>query len=106
VDRAAYYRRRAEECRKEAALAPEPMRGPLLALAQQWARLAHYAEVRAASGMAEPGQSPPTAGRQIWFCLPREGDQGGENADEEADDEVAGSHPPRRQGADGSGAEG
>jgi hypothetical protein len=106
VDRAAYYRRRAEECRKEAALAPEPMRGPLLALAQQWTRLAYYAQERAASGMAEPGQSSPAAGRQIWFCLPQEGDQTSETAGEDADDEVAGSRPTRRQGADGNGAEG
>lgn len=99
VDRAAYYRRRAEECLKDAERAPELLKGPLLALAQQWTRLAHYAEERAASGRSEPGQSSPTTGRQIWFCLPQEGE-------DTSEDEGGAARTPRREGADGSGAEG
>ncbi len=103
MDRAAYYRRRAEECRKDAERAPELLKGPLLALAQQWTRLAHYAEERAASGRSEPGQSSPTSGRQIWFCLPQEGEDTGDNTGQ---DERGAARATRREGADGSGAEG
>lgn len=74
MDRAAYYRSRAEECLQDASEAPEPLKGPLLALAQQWTRLAEYAERSQAGGNAEPGQAAPKAGRQIWFVLPEQGE--------------------------------
>lgn len=74
MDRAAYYRSRAEECLQDASEAPEPLKGPLLALAQQWTRLAEYAERTPAGAAAEPGQAAPRPGRQIWFVLPEQGE--------------------------------
>ncbi|MBX9757916.1 MAG: hypothetical protein K2Y29_04000 [Beijerinckiaceae bacterium] len=74
MDRAAYYRSRAEECLQGASEAPEPLKGPLLALAQQWTRLAEYAERAQGGPTDEPGQATTRPGRQIWFVLPEQGE--------------------------------